>query len=362
MDLPPLYNSAAREGIQDIAWDGEWAYRVVRVGDVAEIQHGLALPTNVGIHWFWRPGPTMPPRSEMVVAAGRRAILRQDQPAQEGQPPENGKLRLLLFDLVDGSQTLIEEQVGVPDRLSVAGCVLDADVYCFWATGKVLKLVPESASMRVESENFWTDLPLELAPSDSQFLGKRVFSPPTNLVKPFFTPDGKIGLAFSARHKVQAAITESAMTDYFRSLDSASQHALIARGEYPLTEELKKNSTVEIKLFIEWDPATRKMQLIDDEKWTHLVQDPPLPVGMEIPRIKGFHIFKNPPTAFQFGKDGKIHGLDSLLASKETKLPKSPTIKSSRSPSGKDAKMPFTGSAKPELSAIEQEPAGPPNN
>lgn len=311
-DLPPLYWSQS-ERVKDITWDGEWAYRVVDHAGVLELQHGLALATPTGPCWFWRPGVRLAPGSEVVVASGRRAVIRVEKPATEGQAREFGKVHLNLLDLVEGSEIPLDEQTGVPDRLSVVGCIIDGTIHCFWATGKVLKLSADSRNPDVEVENFWNGLPIQPAPTVTQFMGYRIYSPPAWLRKPAITADGKVVLGSAVRRKVPEEVAIPMATEIFRVSNSEFRQRMIDQGAFPITEEAKQRFNLEVNLMLEWDPLNRTMKLAEPGRWEHLAQDIPLPEGVKSPPLPGYKVIKNKPVAFQVAADGRIQSLESLL-------------------------------------------------
>ncbi len=315
-ELPPLFRSAAGEGIQDSAWDGEWAYRVIATEQGRELQSGLAQHTQYGLAWFWRPGIAMPPRSTLVVAAGRRAILRQEEPAAEGSHPEKGKLKLVLLDLVGGGLQVIDEQPGNPSRLSVAGCVLDGDLFCFWGSGRILKLTSDSQSVRVESENFWLDLPWEVAPVGYTIKGRTIYDRPSHNQRPFFTADGSIVLCLNATRIVPQSLQEKVSQEYdayFNRQDAPTQQLMRERNHYPIPKESKDAPYQPDQVFLEWDPTHRKIRLVEEDRCAQVWTDCIL-VDYGSPFVlKGFHALKGNPAGYQFDADGWIQSLESLL-------------------------------------------------
>lgn len=311
-DLPPLV-TAMSPGVRDLAWDGTWAYMLLEGAGGLELQHGLALATPDGPAWFWRPGPRLPPHSELIVVAGRRALLRQEVPAAEGIPREQGRLVLLLLDLVDGSRTEVDAEAGWPERLTVAGCVLDGDMLVFWGTGRVIRLTPEGRTAKVETPNFWTDLGIDLSPNLREFMGKKYFQAPTNCRKPFLLEDGRVGAAFRATQKVPEALVETYVTKFYIAVDEKLKFRMIEQQVFPVTEASKRRATVEVLLFMAWDPTARKMRLLERSTWEDLVQDPEFPHSQKIKEIEGHHELKGNPAAFQMASDGRIRPLETLL-------------------------------------------------
>lgn len=326
-ELPPLFSAQDSESVRDIAWDGEWAYRVVVRDGKGEIQHGMVQATQQGPQWFWRPGPQLAAQAEMVIAAGRRAVFREERPAPEGQPREMGSVRLTMVDLVEERTTVLDEQPGIPGQLTVTGCVLDGQMFCFWGTGKVLRIGTVDTSPKVESENFWNDLDLELAPFYSVFLGATRFVPPRQSKKPFFTRDGRLAMRILFERKMPEKLIERLMIEAYQAMDEPDKKRMRDQGAYPVTEKSLQKATAEASMFFEWDFQSRKMREMEISRWQHLMCPPPMPpmrTPVYLPKGMGLEVLKGDHEGFQVDAENRVQDILQTMAEEE--LPRRPTL------------------------------------
>lgn len=314
-DLPPIYHPPAPE-VVDIAWDGALAYRVVMENERKELQYGMNLMTPTGPAWFWRPGMLMPEHSELVIAAGRRALVRQEVPVAPGGAQEKGLLQLWLFDLVEGTKTIVDQETGWPSRMTVAGCVLEGDIYAFFGTGRILRLKKEGQTTEVVTDNFWSELPIPLGPFLRPFLGKTIYQAPSFLLKPFFSENGALYFVASAPRKnpeSMVAPMAAAAREFFARASPEHKKILIDRGSYPVKEDTIRNADWEGLFFLEWRPESKTMHLLGKEKWSHLTRVPSYwPEGMQVPDIDGFLDLASGLAPYQVAADGRLQALDSL--------------------------------------------------